>query len=324
MAYAFRWVVLLAVPNLQGFLEPKRTGRRASQPQRRLRIEIGGCVRYVALFLLVGCVSETPANLVGIPAKPDTVGIDGANTCDDNDPCTDDWSSEGICLHKVNDAPCNDGSVCTVDDVCSNDKCSGSPVVFCKDDGDPCTVEACDPKLGCVAPPLSPEACACKKACEIGAGGTCTDGKCVISGNGKGKGVTCPPGMPCKVIGTYDTTSIDCGSATTCEVLCGNSGGSQCKGPIKCGPGSCTVLCGNGGGGSNCAGQITCGTGPCKVQCGGNGGGSNCDGGIDCGSSCACEVTCGSGCSASTVTCSAGCSSGAKSCTTAGACNTCN
>lgn len=216
--------------------------------------------------------------------------------CDDGDPCTDDSSSGDVCIHKLNQEPCDDGSVCTSEDRCANDVCSGKADVFCKDDGDPCTVEACDPVAGCVvAETLGDAECACASAC------TDPRAKCVAAVctfvNSDGP-VTCPAGVPCRVE-EAQKGAIDCGLASFCEVVCGADGG-----------------------GGRCRGGITCGPGPCKIVCGGGGGGSNCSGKMDCGESCACEVACLNGCDATPV-CAAGCAVDEKTCTADGACNAC-
>ena len=94
-----------------------------------------------------------------------------AVSCDDGNPCTDDWcESLAGCAHGWNEAPCEDGDPCTVDDrcmhgacmsgganpcddhdACTRDWCDGGcrhePVVLC-DDNDSCTVDSCDKGTG--------------------------------------------------------------------------------------------------------------------------------------------------------------------------------
>lgn len=38
--------------------------------------------------------------------------------CNDNNPCSDDACSGGICTHTPNGGPCDDGNECTFDDHC--------------------------------------------------------------------------------------------------------------------------------------------------------------------------------------------------------------
>ncbi|MCW5891700.1 MAG: hypothetical protein KIT14_14285 [bacterium] len=102
-----------------------------------------------------------------------------APSCDDGNPCTADScdpTAEGGCKHvPLDDVPCDDGSACTLGDVCTAGVCGGTPQecgddnlcngtetcngqtgvceagtpVVC-DDGDECTIDnPCDPLLGC-------------------------------------------------------------------------------------------------------------------------------------------------------------------------------
>lgn len=79
--------------------------------------------------------------------------------CDDGDPCTNDsCNSAAGCAHADVACPaacgpgddglrCSDGTACTVGDTCSGGTCLGTPLAC--DDADPCTVDTCDPQLGC-------------------------------------------------------------------------------------------------------------------------------------------------------------------------------
>jgi hypothetical protein len=69
--------------------------------------------------------------------------------CSDANSCTDDGCSEAgdTCTHVANDAPCSDGNACTLVDACVDSQCVGSSPVDC-DDGDVCTVDACEPGTG--------------------------------------------------------------------------------------------------------------------------------------------------------------------------------
>jgi cysteine-rich repeat protein len=95
----------------------------------------------------------------GDPCTFDT--CDGAGTCahalqegapcgDDGNACTDDLcDASGACQHPPNAAPCDDGDVCTVNDVCSGGSCTAGSCSLC-----------CDPLAGCV-PAAGP---GCKQA----------------------------------------------------------------------------------------------------------------------------------------------------------------
>lgn len=112
-----------------------------------------------------GCLSWT--------VKPD---------CDDNNVCTEDHCDNisGECRHTALSSKCDDGDPCTVDSCNPITGCRYEPVVcesknLCKkgtcdptmggsctfedtsnecDDGDPCTVDSCDPDVGCVYDPI--------------------------------------------------------------------------------------------------------------------------------------------------------------------------
>jgi hypothetical protein len=70
--------------------------------------------------------------------------------CNDGNLCTDD-SCDPIagCTHTNNTAPCSDGDACTNGDACVDGTCHGGSPLDC-DDGNPCTVDSCDPSGGCI------------------------------------------------------------------------------------------------------------------------------------------------------------------------------
>ena len=72
--------------------------------------------------------------------------------CQDENPCTDDSCDPGIgCVHTPNQAPCNDGDVCTTTDTCADGACAGGPALVC-DDANVCNgTESCDSQVGCKA-----------------------------------------------------------------------------------------------------------------------------------------------------------------------------
>ena len=78
--------------------------------------------------------------------------------CDDDNVCTKDFcfvqgGSPQCFYQNVNGGPCDDGSVCTVDDVCSGGICAGD-AISCDDDNT-CTDDSCDPVDGCQHTPNS-------------------------------------------------------------------------------------------------------------------------------------------------------------------------
>ncbi|MFO0759246.1 MAG: hypothetical protein U0359_22330 [Byssovorax sp.] len=83
--------------------------------------------------------------------------------CTDANACTDDACDPQLgCVHGFNDAPCEDGDVCTAGDMCTAGVCVVGLSVNCQDD-DLCTVDACDPVAGCTHTPLA--------GCGSGGGG---------------------------------------------------------------------------------------------------------------------------------------------------------
>ncbi len=83
--------------------------------------------------------------------------------CNDNNPCTNDSCVSGDCQHVPNSLSCDDGFRCTINDVCSNRVCSGTPV-SCP------SGRRCDPANGmCVQ---------CFDSSECGDGNVCTADSC--------------------------------------------------------------------------------------------------------------------------------------------------
>ncbi len=69
--------------------------------------------------------------------------------CDDGNGCTSDWCDPaGGCQFTPNEAACNDGDMCTLNDTCSQGECIAGAGLDC-DDGNGCTNDTCNPLLGC-------------------------------------------------------------------------------------------------------------------------------------------------------------------------------
>jgi hypothetical protein len=91
--------------------------------------------------------------------------------CNDGNPCTDDKCTANVgCTGTPNSLACNDGTACTVSDICANGLCGGTAVNT--DDGNACTVDACDPLTGVSHKP-APDGQSC------GASSACSKGICV-------------------------------------------------------------------------------------------------------------------------------------------------
>ena len=98
------------------------------------------------------------------------------NTCGDNNPCTDDSCDPAVgCVFTNNALPCEDGSVCTVGDICLDGSCLSGALLAC-DDENVCTDDSCDPVAGCQF--VANEA-ACDDDIECTLGDHCEAGACV-------------------------------------------------------------------------------------------------------------------------------------------------
>lgn len=76
--------------------------------------------------------------------------------CNDGNDCTADSCDEELgCVNVAAGAdgtPCDDGNLCSDASECQAGQCQPLRFIAC-DDGNACTVDACDPALGCVASP---------------------------------------------------------------------------------------------------------------------------------------------------------------------------
>lgn len=102
-------------------------------------------------------------------------GLAVAANCADDNPCTDDTCDPlAGCVHENNAMPCEDGDICTVQDVCEGGICVAGTPALC-DDANVCTADSCDPAVGCVF--VANEAlCDDGNACTIGE--HCVAGQC--------------------------------------------------------------------------------------------------------------------------------------------------
>ena len=109
--------------------------------------------------------------------------------CLDGDACTlNEHCKGGACLGVA--IACNDGNLCTVDACDPLDGCLAiaNGVAAC-DDGDACTADSCDVKTGCGHKALDSGPCDDGDACSTA--DSCSAGKC------KGKVGGCDDGNPC-------------------------------------------------------------------------------------------------------------------------------
>ena len=104
--------------------------------------------------------------------------------CDDNNPCTADSCDKdtGNCVFdaaKQNGSECNaDDSKCTKSDICQAGKCEAGAGLVC-DDGNACTDDSCDGKLGCVHK-ANTALCDDGDACTVG--DLCKETQCLPGG----------------------------------------------------------------------------------------------------------------------------------------------
>ena len=104
--------------------------------------------------------------------------FDGPTDCDDDNACsTDACDPVTGCHYTLNEDPCNDGDLCTVNDHCHLGDCIGGAELVCND-GNLCTDDACLPDAGCTFTP-NQDACDDGSICSVGdqcAGGWCVPG----------------------------------------------------------------------------------------------------------------------------------------------------
>ena len=155
--------------------------------------------------------------------------------CDDDNPCTDEICDpgSGTCATAWNEAPCEDGDLCTAGDACAEGACVSGEAPNC-DDGNICTINLCDPAVGCHGLPTQSPCCAglvsfcddgdpcTSDLCDPGTGAcayepnsaACDDGDACTAGDVCGDGVcggapvSCDDGNPC--------TDDPCGLAEGC------------------------------------------------------------------------------------------------------------
>ncbi|HEY1547255.1 MAG TPA: hypothetical protein VGG28_05525 [Kofleriaceae bacterium] len=169
----------------------------------------------------------------------------------------------------------------------------------------------------------------CTSSDQCDTGRVCVDGFCVVSG-GSGTQIDAPQSMGGSDAGgvnpppdgsTGDMCPAQCTTCSvagkTCEIDCTNDTCND-NGPLQCPDGySCTIACGAldscndidctkakactvSCSGHGACQEVDCGTGECDITCTGH---DACGGTIDCSQSCACDVTCGSGSTATNGPC---------------------
>jgi len=162
--------------------------------------------------------TESDVCTEGVCAGPDETD------CDDGNPCTDDGCDPLTgCTHDFNAAPCDDEDACTGEDVCLNGTCAGPVMTDC-DDQVACSVDSCDPAVGCLHAP-DDGACPGDGDCQLGVcdaqsgcGLTDAEDGTVCDGGLCEKGLCLDP--PCS------TTPIACGDTVSDDTSAPSSGAS--------------------------------------------------------------------------------------------------
>ncbi len=250
---------------------------------------------FVATWL-AACPSSSPPGISGYDPGPngDVVSETGAGDaspeagapcttwaeCDDHDPCTQDFCSQGRCVYLPASGPgcactasCDDGDPCTVD-ACDVTAGACTHKALNCDDGDKCTADQCVAGIGCVHS-YDSAACGC---CKDDA--TCNDGNaCTTEHCGDCACVTVPTDCddrdPCttdsctSASGCTHKTIVGCG-AVGCKVDAECTGATACSDAVcllKDGVGTCVLVPKTDGApcddGSACTQNDACAAGHC-------------------------------------------------------------
>lgn len=223
-----------------------------------LRPALLGC-----LLVFGACSDSTTTGQSGvtIPLDVTTFGLDGMDfSCGDDECQIDDVcyfhravSPESTCMrcdvlsHRtawtpIDAEPCEDANLCLLNAVCQAGTCVGEAALC--DDGDPCSLDSCEPSTGeCTSEP-SEGGCEDGDPCTVA--DTCVAGSCV-SGDldpcDDGQSCTvgaCSPGSGC-AFQPIEVGPCDDGDACTINDVC-EAGVCTPEGPRLCDDGSvCTA-----------------------------------------------------------------------------------
>jgi hypothetical protein len=185
--------------------------------------------RVFVLAALLAC--DDSAGLGEAPDPPDS-GVFVPPVCNDGNPCTDDaWDSSAMaCVFVVSTIACDDHNACTEADQCDEGRCVGRSIEC--DDGIACTIDACDPGIGC-APEPDHSACADQDPCTLD---QCTASGCTNpfaeDGTICGDGVTCVTERVCAAHACVERpveegAACDDGNGCTVDDRCR---GASCEG----------------------------------------------------------------------------------------------
>jgi len=116
--------------------------------------------------------------------------------CNDNNPCTTDYCSSGVCKFEPNINSCSDGNSCTQNDYCTNSQCVSGTPINC-DDSNVCTLDSCI-SGECSHVKVTGTSCTDNNLCSVG--DVCFNGEC--SGTPK----LCDDNNPCTLDSCNPTT----------------------------------------------------------------------------------------------------------------------
>ena len=146
----------------------------------------------------------------------DTVcGGGTALNCDDKNPCTQDsCNAKSGCVNTPAVGPCNDANKCTQVDACDAGQCKGSSPISC-DDSRACSVDACDPVLGCTHDLA--KCCTVDKDCDDA--NPCTDDLCSFGAgcSHKANTASCDDGDKCTTGDICKAEACSPGAPTNCD-----------------------------------------------------------------------------------------------------------
>ncbi len=251
----------------------------------------------LALLLLQGLLGARPAAAQCVNGA----ACDDFSVCTTNDTCVD-----GVCIGTAvvcgddgnacttaschptlgcqqlnNTAPCEDGDLCTLNDVCSAGSCRAGPPKSCGD-GNACTDDLCAPATGLCSNPPNTAPCSDGNACTTGDvcaagscqpgagqlacgdGNTCTTDACnpaigcthtnVANGTGCNDGSICTTGDRC-------ASGLCVGNAVTCPDDGNACTTATCHPTLGCGQLNNTLPCDDANG---CTVSDVCGGGSCQ------------------------------------------------------------
>jgi hypothetical protein len=181
------------------------------------------------------CTTDTCSPTAGCQHAPvaGCASCTSASQCNDANPCTTDTCASGTCRNApvANGTPCADGNACNGAETCQSGACRAGTPLTCASDGNPCTIESCDPAAGCGSRPAADGA-----AC--GDGNACNGAETCRSG-------ACQPGTPLGCADTNACTTDTCDPSRGCvrrPVADGTPCGADrgfCAGTDVCRAGAC-------------------------------------------------------------------------------------